>query len=540
MLHRTHKLPLFSHPWEQAGSDTEHSSVGSKLSINSEASSPGTNLPVNSSRTSSTSPQPIDEVDARKLIQLSDPQAQRRPATKASPRYKAGLSSQSSFLHYPPVADVAATAHLKQQLDWQQRLRQVEQALRKTLDPSTVFGTTVVESAELLGAQQVVLLQRQQPKSSDAAVSDAAQSWRQVARYCQNQAIAWQEPFVPSASEFPNLFCHLQQGKALTVANTDTSVVTAAEAQDTLSLVSAQREEACQWLAHWPGTWLLVPIQTEPPTALTTRLGTPPLELSAVTERPFSTHWGVLAIALPEGRSWLPMEVLAAHSISVELAVAIAHSQQYQALVSANQALQSLALSDGLTDLANRRRFDEHLLDEWHRLAREQQPLSLILCDLDHFKLFNDTFGHPAGDRCLIKVARALLKGPQRSADLVARYGGEEFAVILPNTDTHGAWRIAQKIHDNVRELKIAHAPGSEEPYVTVTMGVSTVIPSHDNTAQMLVQAADLALYHAKQQGRNRIYVHAHYNTITAEEVAAGQAQPDITPPDDTSPNPEL
>jgi diguanylate cyclase (GGDEF)-like protein len=128
-----------------------------------------------------------------------------------------------------------------------------------------------------------------------------------------------------------------------------------------------------------------------------------------------------------------------------------------------------------------------------------------------------------------------LLNGPQRPADLVARYGGEEFAIILPNTDTHGAWRIAQKIHESIRALKIAHAPDNDQAYVTVTMGVSTVIPGHDTTAQMLVQAADLALYHAKQQGRNRTYVHAHYNTVNPDDMgnAAGESQPAMTPRED-------
>ncbi|MEL7144496.1 MAG: diguanylate cyclase, partial [Cyanobacteria bacterium J06573_11] len=230
-------------------------------------------------------------------------------------------------------------------------------------------------------------------------------------------------------------------------------------------------------------------------------------------------------------RTWAQKDIATIHSITVELALALHQSQQHQELLIANQELQKLALSDGLTSLANRRRFDEHLADEWQRLARERQPLSLILCDLDHFKLYNDTFGHPAGDRCLIRVARALLSGPQRPADLVARYGGEEFAIILPNTDTHGAWRIAQKIHDSIRALQIDHAPGNEEPYVTVTMGVSTVIPGHENSAQMLVQASDLALYHAKQQGRNRTYVNGHYNTVNtkaSKATAENEAELDV------------
>ncbi|MGB3571304.1 MAG: diguanylate cyclase, partial [Phormidesmis sp.] len=199
--------------------------------------------------------------------------------------------------------------------------------------------------------------------------------------------------------------------------------------------------------------------------------------------------------------------------------------------VTENQELQKLALADSLTSLANRRRFDQHLVDEWQRLARDQQPLSLVLCDLDYFKLYNDTFGHPAGDRCLIRVARALLTGPQRPADLVARYGGEEFAIILPNTDTQGAWRIAQKIHNSIRALKINHAPGHSEPYVTLTMGVSTIIPGHNNSPQILVQASDLALYYAKQQGRNRTYINGHYNTIhTATNAYIENAELSVMP----------
>jgi len=276
----------------------------------------------------------------------------------------------------------------------------------------------------------------------------------------------------------------------------------------------------------------LVPILKEP---LSEELREPSVEASLVQ------HWGILALALPSEQSWSSAAIACAQSIAIELSFAMQQAQQYQSLLLANQELQKLALSDGLTRLANRRRFDEHLSDEWQRLARDRQPLSLILCDLDHFKRYNDTFGHPAGDRCLIRVAKALLSGPQRPADLVARYGGEEFAVILPNTDTNGAWRIAQKIHESIRQLKIAHAADNEKPYVTVTMGVATIIPGHEATAQGLVQAADMALYHAKQQGRDRTYVHAHYNTLNPDDsssstVVAETAQPvKLTPPEEAT-----
>jgi len=387
-----------------------------------------------------------------------------------------------------------------------QRLRQVERNLRGSLNISTVLGTTVVESATLLGAQQVSLL----------AYQPNAQCWEPVAQYCSDQSLAWWPKVSPKSSEYPNLMKQviLEGGASLCAKQ---------------SLPTA---ETRQWLACWPGSWLLVPILKEP---LSEELREPSVEASLVQ------HWGILALALPSEQSWSSAAIACAQSIAIELSFAMQQAQQYQSLLLANQELQKLALSDGLTRLANRRRFDEHLSDEWQRLARDRQPLSLILCDLDHFKRYNDTFGHPAGDRCLIRVAKALLSGPQRPADLVARYGGEEFAVILPNTDTNGAWRIAQKIHESIRQLKIAHAADNEKPYVTVTMGVATIIPGHEATAQGLVQAADMALYHAKQQGRDRTYVHAHYNTLNPDDsssstVVAETAQPvKLTPPEEAT-----
>ncbi|MEL6469951.1 MAG: diguanylate cyclase [Cyanobacteria bacterium J06623_4] len=421
------------------------------------------------------------------------------------------------------IEEVRQLRQLKQYVLQQTQLRKVERQLRRTLSASAIFGTVVVEAAKLFGAKHVSLL-RYQPN---------AQTFQQVTRYCQNEALAWNPPISFSLSEFPGLVQRLWQGQSLRIfseqlatsftdslqASPPLNVQQAAHGQDFLEQsIYALDEECRHWLAQWPGSWLIVPIRNR-------EMG---------TASGAQTCWGAMALTLPEHGVWTEGAIAAAQSIAVELTLAIAQSQQYQELLTANQELQKLALSDGLTSLANRRRFDEHLADEWQRLARDQQPLSLILCDLDHFKRYNDTFGHPAGDRCLIRVARALLNGPQRPADLVARYGGEEFAIILPNTDTHGAWRIAQKIHESIRALQIAHAPGNEEPFVTVTMGVSTVVPGHEMTAQMLVQASDLALYHAKQHGRNRTYVNGHYNTVKLDSLPdahrAPADQPDVMP----------
>lgn len=166
--------------------------------------------------------------------------------------------------------------------------------------------------------------------------------------------------------------------------------------------------------------------------------------------------------------------------------------------------LKRLANVDGLTQVANRRRFDECLQSEWRRCMREKHPLSLILCDVDSFKAYNDTYGHQAGDETLVKVAQAILNSVKRAGDLVARYGGEEFAVVLPNTHAAGALEVAEIIRQSVRDLGIPNVNSAVSEYVTVSLGVSTIIPIRQLAAESLVAAADRALYRAKSQGRDR------------------------------------
>lgn len=173
-------------------------------------------------------------------------------------------------------------------------------------------------------------------------------------------------------------------------------------------------------------------------------------------------------------------------------------------LEAANQQLLRLASIDGLTQIANRRSFDEFLHREWKRLAREQAPLSLIMCDVDFFKLYNDTYGHQLGDECLRQVAHVIQQAVRRPADLAARYGGEEFAVILPNTTESGAVQVAETIGEKVRALKIAHAKSKVNRYVTLSLGVASTIPSHEQSEADLIAAADDALYQAKEAGRDR------------------------------------
>lgn len=188
-------------------------------------------------------------------------------------------------------------------------------------------------------------------------------------------------------------------------------------------------------------------------------------------------------------------------------------AQLYKQLEAANQALQQLANMDGLTGVANRRRFDQYLNSQWISLAQEKELgggetptfLSLILCDIDFFKRYNDKYGHPAGDACLQKVSSVLERAAQKNQDLVARYGGEEFAVIMPSTNAVGAVHVAALMQAGVRELELEHHESSVSQYVTLSLGVATTIPDFETSMEDLVKIADQALYQAKAEGRNRI-----------------------------------
>jgi diguanylate cyclase (GGDEF)-like protein len=177
------------------------------------------------------------------------------------------------------------------------------------------------------------------------------------------------------------------------------------------------------------------------------------------------------------------------------------------ALRKAHQELDRLATLDSLTQVANHRYLDEYLKQEWQRLSRVKAPLSLILCNIDYFKQYNDTYGSTAGDECLQQVAQAMCRAVKRLPDLVARYGGEEFAVVLPNTDADGAVIVASAIRWEVKMLRLAYHHSPIGQYVTLSIGVASIAqpPERDMSAHALVTLADMALYEAKAQGRNRI-----------------------------------
>lgn len=171
-----------------------------------------------------------------------------------------------------------------------------------------------------------------------------------------------------------------------------------------------------------------------------------------------------------------------------------------------NEELQRLADRDGLTGVANRRSGDAYLKDTWLRLRRQPQPLSVIMLDVDHFKHFNDNYGHQMGDDCLIRVAETLQGQLQRSTDMVARYGGEEFMLILPNTDENGALQVAENARLAIEALDIRHDHSTARDCITVSVGCATIVPDEKSSLDELVFAADEALYKAKESGRNRIH----------------------------------
>ncbi|MEG4026564.1 diguanylate cyclase domain-containing protein [Microcoleus sp. S13C4] len=246
--------------------------------------------------------------------------------------------------------------------------------------------------------------------------------------------------------------------------------------------------------------------------------------------------WGLLMAHQCSPRQWMQLEVELLSSLATQLAIAIKQAELYQQLQAANLKLERLASLDELTQLANRRRFDQYLEMEWRRQVREQTPLSLILCDIDSFKSYNDTYGHPGGDECLRQVAGAIGNAVNRPADLVARYGGEEFAVILPNTAIQGAVLVAEHIQLKIAALQLPHAGSQVSPYVTLSLGVASIVPASESGAEILIAAADQALYQAKRLGRDRIQLYQ-------PDPAAGKANgtgTSILPVDFSIPNTNL
>ena len=221
--------------------------------------------------------------------------------------------------------------------------------------------------------------------------------------------------------------------------------------------------------------------------------------------------WGFLTVhQCKSTRKWKTDEIQFIKSLVNQLAIGIQQGRLYHKLSTANIELKQLALCDPLTKVYNRRFFDDKLSQEWNRLRRIPSPLSIIMCDVDCFKSYNDTYGHQAGDKCLQMIADAISCTAKRPADCVARYGGEEFVIILPYTPARGALKVAEAIRNKISELNIPHSSSSVSSIVTVSMGIAGSIPNNEDNPVLLLEAADHALYLAKAQGRNREQIYMH------------------------------
>ncbi|HCY85969.1 MAG TPA: diguanylate cyclase response regulator [Desulfobacteraceae bacterium] len=188
-----------------------------------------------------------------------------------------------------------------------------------------------------------------------------------------------------------------------------------------------------------------------------------------------------------------------------QLPVVLARIKTQLILKQRTELLERMVFIDGLTLIPNRRWFDDTLEKEWGRAIRNQTPLSLIMSDIDHFKMYNDNYGHAVGDDCLRAVAAQLDATLKRSSDFVARYGGEEFVFILPGLNNDEAAALAEKIRADVEALNIVHAYSPVSDHATLSMGVATLIPKKDSNSRMLIDMADTLLYKAKNEGRNRV-----------------------------------
>lgn len=344
---------------------------------------------------------------------------------------------------------------LRLQYQREQALNRVLQAIHNSIDLSTIFSTAVAAIGNLLEAQWVGIVQ---------SLPDE-KTWKLLAEYSSTSPLITAR--LKEASIGENLFSIQPSDLEKSFLNEPSQLIN----NFNLNLVQ-----------HYFKIYLPIPIQVET-----------------------QVVWGSLCLIRHQSIPWTESDIQLAKVVTAQLAIAIQQSQLYQQLQQANQQLECLANLDGLTQVANRRRFDQVLQQEWYRLQREQQPLSLILCDIDDFKSYNDTYGHQAGDSCLQKVANAISVCTKRVADLVARYGGEEFAILLVNTPISGAVQVAGLIRTQVQQLQLPHIKSRIGDFVTLSLGVSSLVPAPESSPGELVRMADKALYQAKKQGRNCI-----------------------------------
>lgn len=339
---------------------------------------------------------------------------------------------------------------LRQQTQRERLVATIAQRIRRSLDLDEILTTAVQEVRQFLQTDRVVIFRFKPDWSGVVTMESVGEGWKPILRSVIDEPC------------FRNAYVtQYQQGRVRAIDD----IYTAGIADCHLNLLAEFQVRAN----------LVVPILQG------------------------DQLWGLLIAHQCNGpRHWRQLEISLLSQLATQLAIAIQQSELYQ-------QVQRLATIDALTQIANRRRFDEYLHDTWQQMDRSQAPLSLILCDIDFFKTYNDSYGHPAGDSCLRAVAAAIERASSRAGDLVARYGGEEFAIVLPNTSLEGAIRVANRIRAEVHSLELPHHQSPLGQQVTVSVGVSSLIPTLEQTPIALLTLTDQALYQAKAQGRDRV-----------------------------------
>ena len=363
--------------------------------------------------------------------------------------------------HFDPITLTVASAdgkqverHVQHQSESERIVAAVTQRIRQSLELDEILQTTAAEVRQMFEVDRVVIYQFEPDWSGLVAVESLAEGCMSIQGYIMDTCFQ------------PTRAAYFQQGNTRAIEDIETPGLSPCHVDFLRSLQIR--------------AYLIVPILQQ--------------------ER----LWGLLiAHQCRHTRQWQQSEINLFNQLAGQTAIAIQQSELYHQLQQANHELQRLASSDGLTQVANRRCFDDTFNAQWQRLAREQASLSLILCDVDYFKLYNDTHGHLAGDDALRQVAKAISQTVKHPADLVARYGGEEFAVILPNTGIESAIAVARDIQNKINALKKPHPHSQVSQFITLSLGVATITPHSQLSPATLIAAADQGLYQAKAQGRN-------------------------------------
>lgn len=355
-------------------------------------------------------------------------------------------------------AQKQAEAEIKLQAQRERLVTEMAQRIRNLLDLDNILEQTVIAVRDFIEADRVIILQCSPDMSGEVIQESCAPNYPAMMGWAVRDPWSVDEKFL----------AHYRQGRGMAVAN----VYEQGLSENQLMFLEYFKIQA----------EVVVPLLQE------------------------QTLWGLLiAHQCGTPRQWSTADVRLLQSLATQVGIAVQQAKLHRQLTLANQGLRRMAYLDGLTQVANRRRFEQHLDSEWRRMARQREPLSIILGDIDYFKGFNDLYGHQAGDNCLRLVARTLSHAAKRPGDLVARYGGEEFAVILPNTDLKGAESVAEEIRRAIRERRINHRSSAIDTIVTMSLGVASCVPSTDSTAANLLKRADEALYVAKAGGRDQV-----------------------------------